>query len=171
MSILLHTALGVAALAFGAAVVVRRKGTGAHRWTGRAYAAAMLTLCVSSFWVPAEVGPRWGRFGVFHGIAVLGVVHLALGVGPVLWRGAVPAWVERHLYFTLWSFVGLVMATLSHVFGPVAGALAGAVGLTPAAAGWATAALLWGVPVVVGTVLIERLRGRVRRGVGAGPLP
>ena len=168
MSAILHTALGVAALALGFTVAARRKGTPAHRWTGRAYALAMLALCVSSFGIPAEVGPTWGRFGVFHAIAVAGVVYLAFGVLPVLWRGSVREWYQKHLYFTLWSFVGLLMATLSHVFEPVLLFLAGPVALSPAAASWTTAALIWGVPTVLGTVFIERLKATYRRKYGDG---
>ena len=167
MSILLHTALGVAALAAGFTIALRRKGTRAHKWLGRLYAVAMLALCLSSFALPATVGPRWGGFGVFHAIAVAGVVYLALGVAPVLWRGSVRGWYARHLYFTLWSFVGLLMATLSHVYYPIAVALMD-VGLGMGAAGGVTALLVWGVPVVIGTVVIERLKARYRRRFEAG---
>ena len=168
MSAILHAALGVAALALGFTVAARRKGTAVHKWTGRAYALAMLALCVSSLGIPAQVGPTWGRFGVFHAIAVAGVVYLAFGVLPVLWRGSVREWYQKHLYFTLWSFVGLLMATLSHVYEPVAVALMGPVGLTPKTASIATAILLWGVPTVLGTVFIERLKAKYRRKYGDG---
>lgn len=168
MSAILHTALGVAALALGFALAARRKGTPVHKWTGRAYALAMLALCISSLGIPAEVGPTWGRFGVFHAIAVAGVVYLAFGVLPVLWRGSVRDWYQKHLYFTLWSFVGLLMATLSHVYEPVALTLMGPVGLTPQSASITTAILLWGVPTVLGTVCIERLKAKYRRKYGDG---
>ena len=168
MSILLHTALGVAALGFGVTLAVRRKGTAVHKWLGRSYALAMLALCLSSLAIPSEVGPTWGRFGVFHAIAVAGVVYLALGVAPVLWRGNVREWYQRHLYFTLWSFVGLLMATFSHVYEPVARALMSPVGLSQQTAIWVTAVLVWGVPMVLGTVFIERLKARYRRRYGDG---
>ncbi len=168
MSALLHTALGVAALGLGLTLAARRKGTAVHKWLGRSYALAMLALCLSSFAIPSEIGPTWGRFGVFHAIAVMGVVYLALGVAPVLWRGDVREWYQKHLYFTLWSFVGLLMATLSHVYEPVALALMDPVGLSQQAAVLATAVLVWGVPVVLGTVFIERLKAKYRRKYGDG---
>lgn len=159
MSTLFHTALGLAALGAGGLVVARRKGTAAHKWLGRSYAGAMLALCVSSFWIPSRGGPSVGAFGIFHAIAVMGIVHLGLGVAPVLWRGSVRGWYERHLYFTLWSFVGLIMATLSHVYAPIFVALAG-LGLPAGAAHAATGALVWAAPGVLGHHLIARQQRR-----------
>lgn len=158
-----HTILGLAALGTGAAIVVLPKGTRMHRWLGRSYAVAMVGLCLSAFALPAQILPLVGDYGVFHAFALFGLGHLAVGLAPILWHGNVRNWMQHHLYFMLWSFVGLLMATNSHVYPHVGAFLVETLGMDPIWAMIGTGVVLWGVPVVVGTVLIERKKAAVAR--------
>ena len=62
-------------------------------------------------------------------------------------------WFEHHYMWITWSYVGLVMATGSHLFayGP------------PGCPFWARAALYWGLPCVGGGALIFRWRAEMLR--------
>ena len=63
----------------------------------------------------------------------------------------------------LWSYVGLVMATNSHVFRDVFLFFVRDVELERTAAIGCTVALLWGLPPAVGTLLINRRAAHYRR--------
>src|SRR5688572_22644160 len=109
MSVLgaIHSGFGLMALAFGAAVVLRRKGTVAHRRLGWAYVASMAGLLSTSFLIYR----LFGRFGPFHALAVVGVISLLGGVLPAWRRRPREAWVVPHYYFMAYSYAGLVAAT------------------------------------------------------------
>lgn len=70
--ILAHTAAAVAALAFGAAIFLRRKGSITHRLLGRGWVALMLVTALSSFWIRSTGGFSW-----IHGLSVIAVAALA----------------------------------------------------------------------------------------------
>jgi len=65
-AVTLHVAAAVVALGVGAFVFLRRKGTPAHRWTGRAWAVLMLVVSISSFWITGADG----RYSWIHGLSV-----------------------------------------------------------------------------------------------------
>ena len=73
--ILIHTVAALAALALGALVFMRRKGTGSHRLLGRAWVALMLTTAISSFWIQSN-----GQFSWIHGLSVLVIAGLGQAV-------------------------------------------------------------------------------------------
>lgn len=57
-----HVVLALAALAIGAAVLARRKGTPSHKLLGRLWVAAMVGVAVSSFRIfeiRRGAGPSW----------------------------------------------------------------------------------------------------------------
>ena len=51
LPILLHLAAVLPALAIGATVLARRKGTATHRLLGRIWVGLMITAALSSFWI------------------------------------------------------------------------------------------------------------------------
>ena len=61
-----HVAAAVLALGVGALVFLRRKGTPVHRWTGRTWAALMLAVAITSFWITGADG----RYSWIHGLSV-----------------------------------------------------------------------------------------------------
>src|SRR5215207_937355 len=107
----IHTALGVAALACGLAVVLRPKGTRRHRIVGWAYVASMGGLFATSFLIYR----LFGGFGPFHWLAVVGTATLAGGLAPVLFRRPRSSWMERHYYLMSYSYLGLLAATAAEI--------------------------------------------------------
>ena len=74
--ILVHTGTAFAALALGTLIFPRRKGDLAHRGIGGVWATLMVATAVSSFWIKSQGGFSW-----IHGLSVLALALLALGVG------------------------------------------------------------------------------------------
>lgn len=151
--ILSHTVFGIAALAAGAFVLARQKGDRWHRWTGWGYTASLAVLCVESFWIQ-DATPFFRGFGMFHVMALVSLGTLLAGIIPAIRRR--PGWLGWHYAFMAWSYIGLVMATGSHVFRPVFLFFLRDVGLPAAVCGVATALVLWGLPPLVGALLIKR---------------
>jgi len=161
-----HTVSGVAALLAGLATCVMTKGTRLHRRIGWLYSVSMYSLCLSSFFISADIlsfiEVAGMHYGIFHVFALWGTIQLSVGLYIMIRRDAFTDALEWHLYNMLWSVVGLVMATNSHLFGSVSPWITSQTGLSM---GWGiglTGLLLWGVPLVVGIVWIERLRPRYR---------
>ena len=143
----LHTALGVIALASGAWNLLTRKGTARHRLVGWVYAGSMTGLIATSF----AIFELFGGFGPFHAMSLVSGGTLALALYFPLRRDHYDHWFEHHYMWITWSYVGLVMATGSHLFalGP------------PGWPFWARALLYWGLPCAVGAALIFGWRGRM----------
>ena len=149
---IVHTALGATALATGAAVLMRPKGTRAHRWTGRVYAASMVALCGLAFGL-RDSTPFFEGFGPFHIAAVVSLVTVALGV-EAAWRKR-PGWAGWHLSWMVWSYIGLVMATGGHLQRPLAEAIY-ALGVPTGAAIALSLLVVWGLPPAVGALWLKR---------------
>ncbi|MDF2809301.1 MAG: hypothetical protein K0S56_332 [Microvirga sp.] len=121
-AIQLHAFSAMAALALGVAQLVAPKGTLPHRTVGWAWAALMLIVAVSSFWIHEM---RWiGPFGPIHLLSLYVLWALPTGVLSAR-RHVVPrhAAAMRGLFFgglvlaglfTLWP--GRIMNQV--VFGP-----------------------------------------------------
>jgi uncharacterized membrane protein len=148
---LFHVGCGLVSLLAGAAVVGLAKGTAVHRLLGWIYAASMILLCVTSFFIYE----LFGQFGPFHVAAIVSFVSVLAGLAAPLLRGRIgPVWLEVHYKFMLWSYVGLVMATGSHFFEAVARLIHTHTPLGHTGTFVATAALCWGLPAAVGGTLI-----------------
>jgi uncharacterized membrane protein len=72
-----HLTAAVLALVLGAVQLARAKGTPAHRAAGWSWAALMLTVAVTSLWIPAFLQFTW-----IHLLTLLTLVALPLG----LWK-------------------------------------------------------------------------------------
>lgn len=108
----IHTTFGLLALAFGASIVRHPKGTRRHRRFGWAYVASMLGLLGTAF----LIYDLFGRFGIFHWLAVVSLATLAGGVAAArLRRRPHPTWMTRHYFLMGYSYVGLVAATAAEI--------------------------------------------------------
>jgi uncharacterized membrane protein len=74
--ILVHMYAAFAALGIGALVFLRRKGTASHGWLGRSWAALMLLVAVSSFWITGKDG----LYSWVHGLSLFVAVAIPLAV-------------------------------------------------------------------------------------------
>lgn len=103
--IVFHIASAVLALVLGALMLSLRKGTLVHRLLGRLWAAVMVLVAVSSFWI-MEIRDGAG-FSVIHLLSAWTLVALALAVWFIR-RGNVRA----HKGFMIGTYLGLVGAGL-----------------------------------------------------------
>jgi len=96
-----HDCLATAALAVGAIVLLRRKGTASHKALGRTWVALMAAVALSSFWI-FEIRRGAGP-SLIHLLSIWTLVSLALAVYYIR-RGNV----RSHRNFMIGTFVGLV---------------------------------------------------------------
>ena len=141
--LIFHTVTAILALLAGFPIFFSEKGTRFHKRWGKVYVGSMLAMCMSSFWLTSTT-PFTQGFDVFHVMALVSLVTLIVGVVPLFFRYRFAGWWEMHYFFMLYSYVGLVMALGSHFFKVLSGL----------PLNW-RAALLWGLPFIVGTILIH----------------
>ena len=144
-----HTAMGMLALLAGALNFLMPKGTLVHRRIGAVYAVSMVLMLATSF----TIFDLFGGFGPFHAMSIVSIVTLALALYFPLARRRHANWLDHHYMWISWSYIGLVMATGSHLFeiGPEGWSI------------WARGALYWGLPPLVGYVLIYWRREHAMR--------
>jgi len=121
----------LSALGAGAAVLLLPKGTHSHRVIGTVYVLALVLVNVAALSLHRE-----STFGVFHALAVVSLVTIAVGLSPLLLGKRSPMVIATHAYCMTWSYAGVVAAgcgQLTVTVGEDAGA--------------------WVVPVTIATVL------------------
>jgi uncharacterized membrane protein len=126
-----HVVAASSALVVGAAVLLLPKGTRAHRVIGAVYVLALVLVNVAALSLHRE-----STFGVFHALAVVSLVTVAVGLSLLVVGQRSPLAIATHAYCMTWSYAGLVAAGC--------GQLAVSVGHDLGA---------WRVPVVIGAVL------------------
>lgn len=104
---LIHAAAGLIALACGGWIFFDAKGTSRHVRVGWAYAACMTWVDGSAL----AIRHLTGRVNLFHGLAVLSLALVWIGIGQVMNRRRLRRWLWRHYQYMCWSYVGLVAAT------------------------------------------------------------
>jgi uncharacterized membrane protein len=127
-----HVVAALSALGAGAGVLLMPKGTHIHRVIGTVYVLALVVVNVAALSLHRE-----NTFGVFHALAVVSLVTIAVGITPLLFGKRSPPVVATHAYCMTWSYAGLVAAGC--------GQLAVAVGQDDIGS--------WVVPVAIATVL------------------
>lgn len=109
---LVHLIAGCLALTFGLGVLVMRKGTQLHRRVGYAYVASMVILILSSF----GIYRLFGKFGIFHGLALVATFSLVAGMLPMFRKVREARDYETHFTRMYFSVVGLYMAFAAESF-------------------------------------------------------
>jgi uncharacterized membrane protein len=102
-AIRLHLVLALLAVALGTYMLVARKGTPAHRWTGRAWVATMLVVAVGSFWITGNGGTA--GYSWIHGLSAIVIAFL----GVALWAIRTGR-VRTHRGFMIGLYFGLIGA-------------------------------------------------------------
>jgi len=104
---------------------------------GTVYVLALVVANVAALSLRRE-----NAFGVFHALAIVSLVTLAVGLTPMLLGKRSPVVIATHAYCMTWSYAGLVAAgcgQLAAVVGEEAGA--------------------WIVPLVIATALSTSAAG------------
>lgn len=70
----LHMTSALLAVPLGGWLLLRAKGTAAHRLAGRLYVALMLIVAVSSFWISGIAGDGWSFLHVLSAAAIYGLI-------------------------------------------------------------------------------------------------
>jgi uncharacterized membrane protein len=100
-----HVLAALSALGAGAAVLLLPKGTHTHRVTGTVYVLALVLVNLAALSLHRE-----STFGVFHALAVVSLVTIAVGLGPLLVGKRSSIVIVNHAYCMTWSYAGLVAA-------------------------------------------------------------
>jgi len=145
----IHLASAIVALAAGAWVVLRPKGTATHRRIGWVYAFSMLTLNVTALMIYRLTG----TFGPFHIAALLSLATLIAGIIPAWRRRPAGKWLDHHYFWMAYSYLGLLAATVAETATRVPSVQAFAGGPTP---------MFW-IVVVLASVAVFIVGGRVIR--------
>ena len=106
----LHTVASLVALAVGAVVLVRPKGTPVHKLRGRIYVLAMIATCLTSFAIY-----RRGVFWFPHWSGVAALVLIAGGFAFAHCK-APRGWMHWHLSCTIASCYLLIGGGVNEVF-------------------------------------------------------
>ena len=100
-----HVLAAFSALGAGAAVLLSPKGTHTHRVIGTIYVLALVLVDVAALSLHRE-----NTFGVFHALAVVSLVTIAVGLGPLVFGRRSAIVITTHAYCMTWSYAGLVAA-------------------------------------------------------------
>jgi hypothetical protein len=106
----------------------------------------MYMLVVTSF----AIFEVFGGFGAFHVLALVSGGTLSFALYFPVFRRSHPDWMEHHYFWITYSYVGLLMATGSHLFKHFPNLHYGI-----------RAGLFWGLPMAIGTTLIFRRKQRI----------
>ncbi len=108
-----HVAVGMTALAGGAAVLAMAKGTARHRLVGRVYALSILLINGTAL----SIYDLTGRPNVFHAIALVNLATLAAGMLALRrWRRTRdPRDLDTHRRRMAMNYVGLWMAFITEL--------------------------------------------------------
>ena len=106
----LHTAFSILALAVGAVVLVRAKGSAAHRLRGRIYVLALVATCVTSFAIY-----RRGIFWFPHWSGVAALIMVVAGFAFAHYKRP-RGWMHWHLTCMIASYYLLIAGGVNEAF-------------------------------------------------------
>jgi uncharacterized membrane protein len=144
-----HFTSAVAALVLGAIVLGAPKGTTSHRIFGAGYVAAMFLLNASAL----AVYRLTGHFEPFHALALISAATILRGIVAALRRR--PGWLIAHYRNMAWSYISVLAAGCTELL--VRLSIRGSAFTSP----WqiiATGLVIAGVFVIMGLILLERLK-------------
>lgn len=109
-----HLAIVLPALVLGTWLLLRRKGTHAHRVAGRVYMVLMLVTGIVTLFMPAAVGPRMlGHVGFIHAFSLLTLVCV-----PSAYFAALRGDIRSHRSNMIGLYVGGLLIAGAFAFAP-----------------------------------------------------
>lgn len=106
-----HLITALLAMMAGAFVLAAKKGTTQHKRVGYSYVVAMIMVCGSAL----GIYNLTGRFGLFHIMAIVSSLTLALGMIPLLLKHLPRKYKSVHIWFMYYSVLGLYAAFASEL--------------------------------------------------------
>lgn len=106
-----HFITAMIAMFFGTYILIKPKGTKLHKQIGYLYVAIMVLVCSTSLGVYNITGD----FGVFHVLAIAGLLTLIIGLLPLLLKRIHKRHRMLHLWFMYYSVLGLYAAFVSEL--------------------------------------------------------
>lgn len=106
-----HLAASLLALGLGTLVLYLPKRTRRHTLLGYGYFAAMVILLGTAF----MIYNLYGRFGLFHIMALISSATLLGGIVPMWIRWPAKNYFHYHVAFMYWSVIGLYAAFFAEV--------------------------------------------------------
>lgn len=140
MILTIHTIFSVLAILVGIIFLIP-KGTKKHKKLGYVYAVSMLICLITSF----GLFNLWDSFGVYHVLSIVSFLTLLIALYFPLFGRKGKRWIIQHSIWMGYSYVGLIMAAGSHLFG-----------LVPDWPNWLRIGLFWALPYILGSILIFR---------------
>ncbi|MFD2203887.1 DUF2306 domain-containing protein [Shivajiella indica] len=108
---LVHVIASVLALITGTCLLLSKKGTKRHVRLGYVYVLSMVLLLGTAF----SLYHLFGKWGIFHYMAILSTVTLFMGMFPVIQKPRKPLSIYYHFSWMYWSVFGLYAAFTSEM--------------------------------------------------------
>lgn len=108
---IIHLTASIFALITGLFVLIAKKGTRTHKQIGYVYSISMVLVNVTAF----MIYKLYGKFGIFHWLAVVSCLTLFAGLYPVFTKKS-NNYLLKHFNFMYWSVVGLYCAFMAEIF-------------------------------------------------------
>ncbi|WP_299757837.1 DUF2306 domain-containing protein [uncultured Pontibacter sp.] len=106
-----HLVAALIAMVAGAFVLATKKGTKQHKRVGYGYVIAMVLVCGSAL----AIYNLTGKFGLFHIMAIVSSLTLALGMLPLYLKNFPRKYKTVHIWFMYYSVLGLYAAFASEL--------------------------------------------------------
>ncbi|GAA4883528.1 hypothetical protein GCM10023311_02120 [Flaviramulus aquimarinus] len=106
-----HFLTSLIAILTGTYILFNPKGTKKHKQVGYVYVFSMILLCGAAL----GIYNISGEFGVFHILAVAGLLTLIIGMIPLLFKNIQKKYKVFHLWFMYYSVLGLYAAFVSEL--------------------------------------------------------
>ncbi len=108
---LTHLVFSIASLITGLQILVTKKGTKQHTRVGYIYSVSLIILNLTAF----MIYNLYGKFGIFHWLAVMSCLVLFTGLYPVITKKG-KNYILTHFTFMYWSVIGLYSAFMAELF-------------------------------------------------------
>ena len=145
----IHTVLGLFALLIVYIICRKDKGTRKHRQWGRVYILNMVLLGITTFLV-RDLRTGIGAYKVFM---ILSLIFIPAAIYPLVFRKHIKVWVVWHYIFMLYSFLFLLIASITLFIDDLRDFLM-TFKIVESEANVVSRVLLWFLPFIIGTIWI-----------------
>ena len=145
----IHNAAGIFAILAGLIICKKDKGTGKHRLWGRFYILSMLLLGVTTF---STQGFQTG-ISAYKVFIIVSLLFIPAGIYPLIFRKHIKVWVVWHYTFMLYSFLFLMIGTVTLFIDDLRDFLM-VFKIIESEANVVSRVLFWFLPFIVGTIWI-----------------